>query len=96
MADVQYPYKERPDLDDISDVVQIANEGRRIMLARNNYNTSNIYDSTNRDVISDGDNKGRELGRDETIGTSIDITRRHVLQMSNKYRPSKIYTVREG
>lgn len=96
MADVQYPYSERPDQDEISDVIQIGNEGRRIMLARNNYNPSNIYDSSNPDVISDGDEKGRELGIDETIGTSIDIQRRHVLQMSNKYRPSKIYRVVEG
>jgi hypothetical protein len=65
----------------------IAPSTRDTMVARNRYNPANRYEAGHPDVISDGDDKGRD-----DIGNSIDIEQRNVNSARNYYSKARPYT----
>ena len=74
-----------------------AEQQRSKLFPRNDFNTKNQYDPTNKDALSDGDNMGRGTGgfldvNNDKIGTSDDIMDRIDNIKINKYNNKTPYT----
>ena len=63
---------------------------RKANIARNDYNSNKEYTNGSPDVISDGDEKGKELNNGQVGGTT-DIKTRDKLIAKNKYNKNKEY-----
>jgi hypothetical protein len=75
---------------------EIAEQERKKLFPKNNYNTKNLYSSTNKDALADGDTLGRGTGNfldvyNNNAGTITDITERKDDIKINKYNQSKTY-----
>jgi len=60
----------------------LAEQFGNILLARNEYNYGDLYDSSNTGALSDGDDRGRGENNG-SIGTKTDISERKTLQARN-------------
>jgi len=72
-----------------------ADQERKKLIPKNDYKTTNEYSSTNKDALSDGDEKGRGTGTFLDVnngGTNIDILERNAEIVINKYKPTNPYT----
>ena len=74
-----------------NNMTSVADKIRNQLLAKNNFaSQKNEYGSTNKDALSDGDEKGKgEL--DGKVGSLTDIKSRTDVVARNKYNPSKGY-----
>ena len=71
---------------------QIGDKERVNLLARNEYNYTTEYNSTNPNAVSDGDEKGKgQLNENGTVGSLTDINNRNVLMGKNEYNPNSEY-----
>jgi hypothetical protein len=74
----------------------IAEQERKKLFPRNDYNTKNLYSATNKDALADGDELGRGTGNfldvyNNTAGTIIDIAERKNGIKINKFNQNKTY-----
>lgn len=74
----------------------IAEQERKKLFPRNDYNTKNLYSATNKDALADGDELGRGTGSfldvyNNTAGTIIDIAERKNGIKINKFNQNKTY-----
>jgi len=74
----------------------IAEQERKKLFPRNDYNTKNQYSATNKDALADGDELGRGTGNfldvyNNNAGTIIDITERKNEIKINKFNQNKTY-----
>ena len=74
----------------------VADEQRRKLFARNDFNTADQYSSVHPDAIANGDKIGRGTGGDldiynNNIGTSTDIFERKDDLKVNKFSPNNPY-----
>jgi hypothetical protein len=60
---------------------------------RNRNKQDNEYNAGNKDVISDGDNFGKGLGSQGTIGSADDIKARNSQLVKNKYNSGNEYNL---
>lgn len=83
----------QPSGDELS---KIAEAERKKLFSRNDYNTSNLYSSTSKNAMADGDEKGKGTGRYLDVynleaGSGPDITERKNEVKINEYQPNKPY-----
>lgn len=74
----------------------IAELERKKLFPRNDYNTSNLYSSTNPDALATGDEQGKGTGGDldvynNTAGAIQDIIERKKEIIINKFNQNKTY-----
>jgi hypothetical protein len=72
-----------------------ADQERKKLIPKNDYKTTNEYSSTNKDAMSDGDDKGRGTGvflDTKNGGTKTDQLERVSEIVINKYKESNPYT----
>jgi hypothetical protein len=72
-----------------------ADQERKKLIPKNDYKTTNEYSATNKDALSDGDEKGRGTGTFLDVtngGTKTDILERQSEIVINKYKPTNPYT----
>jgi hypothetical protein len=77
-------------------LTKIAEEQRKRLFPRNDYNLSNKYSSVNPDALADGDVKGKGTGGDldvynNTAGNIDDNLERKKEVVINKYNDKKTY-----
>lgn len=75
-----------------------AEQQRQKLFARNDYNIDNLYGTTNKDAIADGDSLGRGTGvfldvGNENAGTKDDIIDRKENIKINKYNRKNPYQI---
>ena len=75
---------------------KIAEEQRKKLFPRNDYNTSNLYSSTNPDALATGDELGKGTGGDLDVynnnaGAIQDIIERKKEIVINKFNQDKTY-----
>jgi len=71
-----------------------ADQERKKLIPKNDYKTTNEYSSTNKDAMSDGDDKGRGTGVFlDTVngGTKLDQLERKSETVINKYKADNPY-----
>lgn len=71
-----------------------ADQERKKLIPKNDYKTTNEYSSTNKDAMSDGDDKGRGTGVFlDTVngGTKLDQLERKSEIVINKYKADNPY-----
>jgi len=73
-----------------------ADQERKKLIPKNDYNYSNLYSSTNPDALSDGDEKGKGTGGDldvynQQAGDIVDIIERKTEIRVNKFNPNRTY-----
>ena len=73
-----------------------AEQERKKLFPKNDYNTANLYSVVNPDAIADGDIKGRGTGTyldvyNNDAGTSVDNVERKNEIKINKYNQNKTY-----
>ena len=69
----------------------LAEKFRNEVVGKNSYNTNKAYSSTNKNALSDGDEKGKgEL--DGNIGSSVDIQNRIDNMGRNRYNQQNEYS----
>jgi hypothetical protein len=71
-----------------------ADQERKKLIPKNDYKTTNEYSSTNKDAMSDGDDKGRGTGVFlDTVngGTKLDQLERNSEIVINKYKADNPY-----
>jgi hypothetical protein len=73
-----------------------AEQERKKLFPKNDYNYGNQYSQTNPDAIADGDSKGRGTGvfldvYNQGIGTKEDVLERKLEIKINKYNQNKTY-----
>jgi hypothetical protein len=71
-----------------------ADQERKKLIPKNDYKTTNEYSSTNKDAMSDGDDKGRGTGVFlDTVngGTKTDQLKRKSEIVINKYKADNPY-----
>jgi hypothetical protein len=71
-----------------------ADQERKKLIPKNDYKTTNEYSSTNKDAMSDGDDKGRGTGVFlDTVngGTKTDQLERNSEIVINKYKADNPY-----
>jgi len=71
---------------------KIAEKQRKIALARNEYDNDGKYGSTNKNALSDGDNKGKG-DVDGQVGSRTDINNRISITGKNEYGDNNGYGV---
>jgi len=69
---------------------------RDIELAKNIYQEGDQYNVGNPNAISDGDEKGKGIGSDGTIGSKTDIAQRKKLEAKNKYGFNNEYNIKSA
>jgi muramoyltetrapeptide carboxypeptidase LdcA involved in peptidoglycan recycling len=74
----------------------IAEQERKKLFPRNDYNTNNLYSSTNPDALATGDEQGKGTGGDLDVyntsaGAIQDILERKSEIVINKFNASKTY-----
>jgi len=75
---------------------EIAEQERKKLFPKNNYNTSNMYSAVNPDALADGDEQGKGTGGDLDVyntsaGNIVDnIERKNEIKI-NKFNSSKTY-----
>jgi hypothetical protein len=74
----------------------IAEQERKKLFPKNNYNTANMYSSTNPDALATGDEQGKGTGGDldvynKTAGSIIDNVERISEIKINKFSSVKTY-----
>ena len=75
---------------------EIAEQERKKLFPKNNYNTSNMYSSVNPDALASGDEQGKGTGGDLDVyntsaGNIVDnIERKNEIKI-NKFNSSKTY-----
>lgn len=71
-------------------LTKIGETQRKILLSKNDYNTSKEYSALNKDALSDGDEKGKgELNG--AIGSAIDKAEKNKLVVKNIFTPENEY-----
>lgn len=60
---------------------------------KNRHKSGNEYNAGNKDAISDGDNLGKGLGSQGTIGSADDIKARNSQLVKNKFRDGNEYNL---
>ena len=92
------PQQEPIDISQTEDnlLSDIAEQERKKLFPRNDYNTKNLYSATNKDALADGDELGRGTGNfldvyNNTAGTIIDIAERKNGIKINKFNQNKTY-----
>lgn len=75
---------------------EIAEQERKKLFPKNNYNTSNMYSSVNPDALADGDEQGKGTGGDLDVyntsaGNIVDNVERKNEIKINKFNSSKTY-----
>lgn len=76
-----------------SDLKEIGENQRKIMLARNKYSKSDKYDESNPDSQSNGDRLGRGDGSSPQNGTADDIAARERMLAKNLYKKGREYRI---
>jgi hypothetical protein len=79
----------------LNELGQIGEQQRQRLIPKNDYKPVNQYSATNKDAISDGDEKGKGTGSFlDTVngGSSIDILERKNEIKINEYQFDKPYT----
>ena len=79
----------------LNELGQIGEQQRQKLIPKNDYKPVNQYSATNKDAISDGDEKGKGTGSFlDTVngGSSIDILERKNKIKINEYQFDKPYT----
>jgi len=79
----------------LNELGQIGEQQRQKLIPKNDYKPVNQYSATNKDAISDGDEKGKGTGSFlDTVngGSSIDILERKNEIKINEYQFDKPYT----
>lgn len=69
---------------------EIGNQERNILLAKNEYSTNDEYGLTNKNALSDGDDKGKG-DVNGSVGSATDIEERKTLLGRNEYAPNFEY-----
>jgi hypothetical protein len=75
---------------------EIAEQERKKLFPKNNYNTSNLYSAVNPDALANGDEQGKGTGGDLDVyntsaGNIVDnIERKNEIKI-NKFNSSKTY-----
>jgi hypothetical protein len=92
------PQQEPIDLTQSEDnlLSDVAEQERKKLFPKNDYTTKNLYSSTNKDALADGDDLGRGTGNfldvyNNNAGTILDITERKDDIKINKYNQNKTY-----
>ena len=76
----------------MTELERIANEQRNVHLAKNEYNTKELYGPEHQNALSDGDKKGKgQEDESSTIGSSDDINARQSNIARNTYQKTKRY-----
>ena len=75
---------------------QIAEQERKKLFPRNNYNTANKYSSVNPDALATGDEQGKGTGGDldvynQIAGNNVDNVERKNEIKINKFNQNKTY-----
>lgn len=75
---------------------EIAEQERKKLFPKNNYNTSNMYSSVNPDALASGDEQGKGTGGDLDVyntiaGSNVDNVERKNEIKINKFNSSKTY-----
>lgn len=79
----------------LNELGQIGEQQRQRLIPKNDYKPTNQYSSTNKDALSDGDEKGKGTGSFlDTVngGSSLDILERKNEIKINEYQFDKPYT----
>lgn len=74
----------------------VAEQERKKLFPKNNYNTSNLYSATNPDALATGDELGKGTGGDLDVynnlaGSSVDNVERKNEIKINKFNQNKTY-----
>lgn len=77
-------------------LTEIAEQERKKLFPKNNYNSTNSYSSTNPDALATGDEQGKGTGGDLDVystfaGSSVDNVERKGEIKINKFNSSKTY-----
>lgn len=75
-------------------LTKYADQERKKLIPKNDYKTENQYSSTNKDALSDGDDKGRGTGvflDTANGGTKTDVLERKSEIVINKYKADNPY-----
>jgi hypothetical protein len=75
-------------------LTKYADQERKKLIPKNDYKTENQYSSTNKDALSDGDEKGRGTGvflDTANGGTKTDVLERKSEIVINKYKADNPY-----
>ena len=75
-----------------TELEKIADAQRKIAVARNEYDNDGKYGSTNKNALSDGDNKGKG-DVDGSVGSKTDINTRTSNTVKNEYSENNGYGV---